>query len=154
MCSTTFVYVRDVNRTVHFPLGQSDAALGVAGGGMVGENVIWPLRGVMFCTGPVTFSVTMGWPGATLPPWFTHSNFASTLLAVRKASVGPFPRPAAFPLHVRPLLRDFVHVGVPMKCALLAIAAGANVSPASASADTAILSCRDLRILVLLCEMG
>src|SRR6266480_5746200 len=44
-CSTTFVYVSDVNRTVHFPLGQSTAALGVGGGAIVGENVIWPLCG-------------------------------------------------------------------------------------------------------------
>src|SRR5438105_4593395 len=104
MCSTTFVYVRDVNRTVHIALGHSVAALGGVGGGMVGENEIVPLRGVIFCTGPVTVSATAGWHGATLVPWFTHTYVASTFSAVRNASVGPFPRPAAFPLQVRPVL--------------------------------------------------
>ena len=43
MCSTTFVYVRDVRRTVQFPFGHSVFALGGVGGGMFGEKVIWPL---------------------------------------------------------------------------------------------------------------
>ena len=60
MCSTTFVYVSDVSRTDQFPFGHSVLALGVGGGGIVGENVIWPLRGVMFCVGPVTFCRTTG----------------------------------------------------------------------------------------------
>ena len=43
MCSTTFVYERDVILTVQFPFGHSVFALGGVGGGMVGEKVIWPL---------------------------------------------------------------------------------------------------------------
>ena len=118
MCSVTSVYVRDVSTTFQLPLGHSVAALGGVGGGIVGENVICPLRGVMFCAGPVTFCVTTGWPGATFPPLFWQTYVAETELAVRKAAVGPFPSPAALPLQVRPLVSDFVQVGVPTKCGL------------------------------------
>src|SRR5262249_48155471 len=63
------------------------------------------------------------------------------LAAVRDTKPRPVSQTAALPLLPRPVPRDFVQVGVPMKCALLARAAGANVSPAHASADTAMLSC-------------
>src|SRR6266516_2702944 len=43
MCSTTFVYVRDVRRTDQFPFEHSVFALGGVGAGMFGEKVIWPL---------------------------------------------------------------------------------------------------------------
>src|SRR3989442_5592480 len=83
----------------------------------------------MVCVGPLTFCRTTGWPGATLPPWFTHSYVADTLGAVRKAAVGPFPSPAAFPLQVNtPVVAFFVHVGVPMKCGLSAKAADATIA--------------------------
>jgi hypothetical protein len=52
-----------VRITFQLLLGQSTFGLGAGGGGIVGENVICPLRGVMFCTGPVTFDWTTGWPG-------------------------------------------------------------------------------------------
>src|SRR5712691_5094676 len=60
------------------------------------------------------------------PPWFTHTYVASTASAVRNARVGPFPSPAAFPLQVRPVLTDFVQVGVPMKWGLSAKAVSEN----------------------------
>src|SRR5260370_29193430 len=42
MCSTTFVYERDVILTVQFPFGHSVFALGGFVGGMVGDKVILP----------------------------------------------------------------------------------------------------------------
>ena len=35
---------------------------------------------------------------------------------------GSLPSPAAFPLHVRPVVVDLVQLGVPMKCGLWASA--------------------------------
>ena len=55
-----FMYVSDVRRTDQFPLGHSVRALGVGGGGRLGENVICPLCGVMGCDGPVTLLRTTG----------------------------------------------------------------------------------------------
>jgi len=145
--------VSDVSRTVQFPFGHSVAALGAVGGGIVGENVIWPLCGVMFWVGPVTFWVTTGCPGATLPPLFTHSYVAATEVAVRNAVVGPFPSPAAFPLHVRPVLTDFVQVGVPMKCGLSANAGTAKAMAAS-TASEGMITRKGLRIWFSFLEAG
>src|SRR5215472_4981636 len=119
--------------TFQLPLGHTAAELGVGGGGIVGENVICPLRGVMFCTGPVTFDSTTGCPGATLPPLFWQTKVAVTESAVRKAAVGPLPSPAAFPLQVRPLESDLVQLGVPTKCGLWAWAAVADMREASST---------------------
>jgi hypothetical protein len=129
--------VSDVSTTFQFPFGQSAAALGVGGGGMFGANVIWPLRGVIFSAGPVTFWLTTGCPGATLPPLFWQTYVALTESAVRKATVGPFPSPAAFPLQVSPALSDFVQDGVPTKCAFWASAAvvGTAIAATSAAAN-------------------
>ena len=85
-----------------------------------GEKVIWPSRGVIACSCPSTGPVNVPCPGAMLPPWLRQTYVALMLSAVRKASVGPLPSPAAFPLQVRTPLFDLLQVGVPMKCALLA----------------------------------
>jgi len=42
-----------VSTTVQFPFGHSTAGLGGVGGGMVGENVICPLCGVIVWVPPV-----------------------------------------------------------------------------------------------------
>ena len=76
--------------------------------------------GAIVCVGPATFWVTIGWPGATFPPLFTHTKVAFTEPAVRNAAVGPLDSPAAFPLQVRPVSTDFAHPGVPTKCGLCA----------------------------------
>jgi hypothetical protein len=47
MCRTTSLYTSEVSRTDQFPFGHVVLELGVGGGGMVGENVIWPLWGVI-----------------------------------------------------------------------------------------------------------
>src|SRR5215472_2422294 len=122
--------------TFQLPLGQSTAGLGVGGGGIVGENTMFPLLGGMLLVGPVTFDSTTGWPGATLPPLFWQTKVADTESAVRKAAVGPLPSPAAFPLQVRPLDSDLVQLGVPTKCGLWAWAAVANMTGASIIAGT------------------
>jgi hypothetical protein len=46
MCSTASVQVSEVSTTFQLPWGHTADELG-AGGGIVGENVICPLRGVM-----------------------------------------------------------------------------------------------------------
>ncbi len=52
--------------------------------------------------------------------------------------IGPFPSPAAFPLQVRPVLTDFVHVGVPMKWGLWAKAARENPTIRNSASNRAI----------------
>src|SRR5262249_7631056 len=100
-------------------------------GGSVTVKVICPLRGAMFCTGPVTLLTTIGWPGATFPPLFTHSDVALTLDAVRNACTGPLPSPAAFPLTVSPAVRDFEMLKPPTKCGLWAPAGIARAATPS-----------------------
>jgi hypothetical protein len=80
----------------------------------------------------------------------THSKVALTESAVRKAAVGPFPRPAAFPLQVSPLLSDFVQLGVPMKCAFCASAVVGSITLAAASAAMRKMRREALRIRTLL----
>jgi len=78
----------------------------------------------------------------------THSYVAVTELAVRNAALGAFPNPAAFPLQVRPVLRDFVHVGVPMKWGLSAKAAETERTSISIASNTAIANRRIVDLLL------
>jgi hypothetical protein len=73
-----------------------------------------------------------------LPPWLRQTYVALMLSAERKATIGPLPSPAAFPLQVRTPLFDLLQVGVPMKCALSAKATveSAAIAPASTATTT------------------